>query len=74
MIKLGLSSTRGTWAPFPTATGTGANQGTIPTSINIEGETAGFYVDQKNVYHGFVRSRWGDSVHFDPPNSIYTFV
>jgi hypothetical protein len=48
--------------------------GTDALDINLEGETAGFYVDGNNVYHGFVRSRDGAITTFDPMGSVFTFV
>ena len=53
--------------------GTGAYQGTLAFSINLEGATTGIYIDGKNVYHGFARSYQGDTVSFDPPGSVYTY-
>ena len=39
--------------------GTGAGQGTFAYSINQQGTITGFYVDNSNVYHGFVRTQSG---------------
>lgn len=36
--------------------GTSATQGTIPLSINSEGDVAGFYIDANQTYHGFIRT------------------
>jgi hypothetical protein len=46
--------------------------GTIPTSINIEGVIAGYYVDATNVYHAFVRSPTGKFASFEAPNADTT--
>jgi hypothetical protein len=35
--------------------GKGANQGTVPTSINASGQVAGYFVGPLGNYHGFVR-------------------
>jgi hypothetical protein len=40
-------------------TGTGSNQGTRPTTINDVGEVIGYYVDENNVSHGFIRYSFG---------------
>ena len=39
-----------------TGAGTGAGQGTYPMTNNSEGTIAGFYLDAKNAYHGFLRA------------------
>jgi hypothetical protein len=46
--------------------------GTIPTSINIEGVIAGYYVDSTNVFHGFLRSPEGRFTSFDAPGADRT--
>jgi hypothetical protein len=43
-------------------TGTGSNQGTRPTTINCAGEVVGYYVDENNVSHGFIRYPSDDDV------------
>jgi hypothetical protein len=43
-------------------TGTGSNQGTRPTTINDAREVIGYYVDEKNVSHGFIRYPSEDDV------------
>jgi hypothetical protein len=43
-------------------TGTGSNQGTRPTTINDAGEIIGYYVDENNVSHGFIRYPSDDDV------------
>ena len=35
--------------------GTGANQGTVPTSINAGGQVAGYFIGPLGNFHGFVR-------------------
>jgi hypothetical protein len=52
----------------------GQGQGTLAYSLNLEGTTAGIYIDASGVQHGFVRSPFGKITGFDPPGSIYTFV
>jgi len=52
--------------------GTGPGQGTEPClndCLNPVGTVAGDYIDSTNVFHGFVRSRQGDIVEFDPPGA-----
>ncbi len=56
--------------------GTGAYQGTnacwfIPCwgGINPAGTITGFYVDNNNVYHGFLRTRGGEFVRFNAPGA-----
>lgn len=44
-------------------------QGTIADSINPEGAIAGFYFDEGNVFHGFVRTREGTITTFDVPGA-----
>jgi uncharacterized membrane protein len=46
--------------------------GTIPTSINIEGVIAGYYVDPTNVLHGFLRSPEGKFTSFEAPGADTT--
>jgi len=36
--------------------GTGANQGTLASSINLEGEISENYIDASGVNHGFLRT------------------
>jgi hypothetical protein len=43
---------------------------TIATSINTKGVIAGYFGDQKNKIHGFLRSQNGSYVTFDDPASI----
>jgi len=46
--------------------------GTIPTSINIEGVITGYYADSINVYHGFLRTPDGKFTSFDAPGANTT--
>jgi hypothetical protein len=45
--------------------GTSMNQGTEPSAINDAGDTAGYYIDAANVFHGFVRTAKGAITTFD---------
>jgi len=45
--------------------GTGAGQGTLGESINLKGESVGYFVDEKNVDHGYVRAPDGTLTTFD---------
>jgi hypothetical protein len=45
----------------------GAVNGTFPVSINPAGAIAGYYFDSGGVGHGFVRTRDGAFITFDPP-------
>ncbi len=56
------------------AAGTSAGQGTFAQSINVQGEIAGYYVDENFVYHGFVRTNRGEITSFDPPDSVFTLA
>jgi Chitobiase/beta-hexosaminidase C-terminal domain len=40
----------------PQGAGTNSTQGTIPLSINSEGDVAGFYIDANKTDHGFIRT------------------
>jgi len=53
--------------------GTGANQGTLATSINQMGGAAGTYIDGNGVNHGFYRSYVNEFTSFDPPGSVFTY-
>jgi len=45
----------GSFASFDApGAGTGVWQGTRPSTNNLEGAVAGWYVDEKSVNHGFV--------------------
>jgi hypothetical protein len=56
--------------------GTGTFQGTYPLEkhINPKGEIDGYYVDQNNVGHGFLRTPDGAITTFDPPGSTFTIA
>jgi hypothetical protein len=47
----------------------GSLQGTYPFGINTSGAITGWYVDEANVNHGFVRDRHGELVEFDVPGA-----
>jgi len=47
----------------------GSLQGTYPFGINASGAITGWYVDEANVNHGFVRDRRGALVEFDVPGA-----
>jgi hypothetical protein len=49
--------------------GTGTSQGTFPTSIDVSGRIAGYYVDANFAGHGFLRALDGTITTFDPPGS-----
>src|SRR5271170_1077314 len=48
--------------------GTGAYQGTVPNDINSGGEITGLYLDDNNVYHGFLLLD-GTFTTFDAPGA-----
>ena len=50
--------------------GTGSYQGTSPSSINLEGEITGSYVDASSLAHGFLRSPLGFLTPFDAPGEV----
>ena len=53
-------------------TGPGPGQGTIPAQVdglNPEGKGVGDYIENSNVYHGFVRNRDGRITEFDVPGA-----
>jgi hypothetical protein len=47
----------------------GSFQGTVPWAINTNGEITGYYTDETNVNHGFVRDKHGAIVEFDVPGA-----
>src|SRR6266576_3450106 len=47
----------------------GSFQGTFPFGINTSGAITGWYTDDANVNHGFVRDRHGALVEFDVPGA-----
>ena len=48
--------------------GTGVYQGTFPVSVNDKGGIAGYYADNSNIRHGFLRKPDGEFTTFTPPN------
>jgi hypothetical protein len=55
----------------PPGTGTlrGSGQGTIPEGINGRGEITGYYQDENNLFHGFLRAVDGTFTTIDSPNA-----
>ena len=52
--------------------GTGFDQGTTATGINAAGVITGYYVDPRNIYHGFLRSTNGVfSIEFKTINAVF---
>jgi hypothetical protein len=49
--------------------GTGTYQGTYGVAINNTGAIAGYYLDSRNVYHGFLRAIDGSITTFDAPGA-----
>ena len=49
--------------------GTGPGQGTFPFGISSNGALTGWYIDEADVLHGFVRDTQGDIVEFDVPGA-----
>jgi hypothetical protein len=49
------------------AAGTGAEQGTMITGIDVAGDTAGVFVDGGGLMHGFVRTAKGVVTTFEAP-------
>lgn len=47
----------------------GSGNGTFPRSINSGGTITGYYIDAKNVVHGFVRGPGGEFNTFDAPGA-----
>jgi len=56
--------------------GTGANQGTVvgEKGINRRGEVDGWYIDENNVFHGFLRAPDGTIASVDPLGSYGTIL
>ena len=50
-----------------------SGQGTLATSVNDSGTITGYFIDAKNVRHGFLRERSGAFLTFDVPGSGGTF-
>jgi len=64
------SSETGSFTVFDApGAGSEAGQGTIPWSINANGEITGNFVDAMGVPHGFLRNKGGSFVVFDAPNA-----
>lgn len=55
----------------PPGSGTlkGSGQGTLPQSMNAAGSIAGYYSDENNLFHGFLRSPDGIFATIDSPNA-----
>src|SRR5208283_160279 len=49
--------------------GNGANQGTVGYSINTAGDIAGYYIDENDLVHGFVRVKNGTITAFEAPGA-----
>jgi hypothetical protein len=47
----------------------GSFQGTYPFGVNTNGAITGWYVDEANVNHGFIRDKHGVIVEFDVPGA-----
>src|SRR5208337_3019999 len=54
--------------------GTGKGQGTNAIGVNALGSIVGWYIDQNNVSHGFLRYSNGSFATFDPPGSTSTIT
>jgi hypothetical protein len=52
--------------------GTGANQGTEALGINLEGAITGVYIDEHNVWRGFLRAPDGIVTSFEVPGAAGT--
>jgi hypothetical protein len=74
-----LRSREGNFTTFDApGAGTASFQGTgcpsdCPTSLNVEGQITGIYIDANFVFHGYLRSPGGRIVTVDPVGSIFTF-
>jgi hypothetical protein len=49
--------------------GTGAGQGTQPNAVNCAGVVAGWYLDDNNVWYGFLRTPDGKIITFSAPGA-----
>ena len=49
--------------------GTGAGQGTQPNAVNSAGVVAGWYLDDNNVWYGFLRTPDGKIITFSAPGA-----
>jgi len=54
--------------------GTGSDQGTVPSSINLEGVITGSYIDASSLAHGFLRSTNGTITTFDAPGAVASMI
>jgi hypothetical protein len=54
--------------------GTGIDQGTFPVAINSEGVIAGYYFDNSQVSHGFLRRPNGVFIEFTPSKMSQVFI
>jgi hypothetical protein len=50
-----------------------SGQGTLATSVNDGGAIVGYFIDAKNVRHGFLRDKLGTFLAFEVPGSGGTF-
>jgi hypothetical protein len=69
-----LRSREGTFTSFEApGAGTGLYQGTgspgSSTPLNQFGVTAGLYIDEASVVHGFLRAPWGEITTYDVPGA-----
>ena len=65
-----IDDAKGSFVTFDvTGAGTGQYQGTYGLGINTAGTIAGYYIDSKNAYHGFVRTASGEFTKFDAPGA-----
>jgi len=55
--------------PIGTPAGVTGGQGTYPFSNNPEGAVTGFYIDENDLGHGFVRAPDGTFTTFDDPDA-----
>lgn len=53
--------------------GTKKSQGTYSVCINTSGATAGYYIDENRLFHGFVRLANGQLTEFDVPGFLNTY-
>src|SRR5215469_6023323 len=56
----------------PPGAGTAPGQGTFPQQNLNSGVIVGYYIDAKNVSHGFIRSRHGKYTTIDVPGAAGT--
>jgi hypothetical protein len=46
-----------------------SGQGTLASSVNDAGTITGYFIDAKNIKHGFLRDKLGTFLTFDVPGS-----